>query len=596
MRQNHLDRAVPKIILMSVLLVGTVSVFLSDWGVSPSHGAPGRRVALVVGNAAYRHTVPLDNPKNDAQDIGKALKRLGFEVEVETDLSRSDFEKVLRAFGDRVEGASAALFFYAGHGIQVDGTNYLVPIDARLRKKKHLKREAISLNGILEDMEGTSKVNLVLLDACRDNPLSRSLARSLRGTRSVVGMGLAPVDASTGTLISFATKDGATASDGRGRNSPYTKALLNHIEQSGVDVRLMLGDVGSTVEEATGGKQVPWTYGSLRGRFHLARGSIIEEEAAHLTVQTDPSDAKVRILNIQPKYQPGMLLDPGRYHLEVSKSGHKTVRRWIAMGHEDVDEYISLRGGIPPVSPVQSGSLYIKTAPSGADVYVDKTHRGQAPLEIKNITAGRVRVYAEKSGYQREEKSVRIRTGKQTRLTLLLSPQAGRLEITSQPSGAEWYLDGDYVGMTSGEIDDVNPGSYRIMIKKRGYEDWSGQVMVRTGKTARVSAPLQQRSKPKDCWSNQRQGKTCKESSTDMAFVWVPKGCFQMGMSDSERRKLQGHKEYDDWFKDAEHRHKVCVDGFWMGKNEVTVGQFRKFVNASGYETEAERGDGCKIL
>ena len=256
MRQNHLDRAVPKIILMSVLLVGTVSVFLSDWGVSPSHGAPGRRVALVVGNAAYRHTVPLDNPKNDAQDIGKALKRLGFEVEVETDLSRSDFEKVLRAFGDRVEGASAALFFYAGHGIQVDGTNYLVPIDARLRKKKHLKREAISLNGILEDMEGTSKVNLVLLDACRDNPLSRSLARSLRGTRSVVGMGLAPVDASTGTLISFATKDGATASDGRGRNSPYTKALLSAALPDHPSVQrqeiILKGEVPSPLNVPTG--------------------------------------------------------------------------------------------------------------------------------------------------------------------------------------------------------------------------------------------------------------------------------------------------------------------------------------------------------
>ena len=184
-----------------------------------------RRVALVIGNSAYKNTVPLPNPRNDAQAIGAALRRVGFNVDVRVDVDKRGFDDALRRFGDRLEGATAAVFFYAGHGLQVDGRNYLLPVDARLEKARDLTYETVDVSTVLREMEATRRVNLVFLDACRDNPLSRSLANAL-GTRSVaVGRGLAPVDAATGTLISYATKDGNTAADGAGRNSPFTTAL-----------------------------------------------------------------------------------------------------------------------------------------------------------------------------------------------------------------------------------------------------------------------------------------------------------------------------------------------------------------------------------
>ncbi len=232
--------------------------------------AQARRVALVIGNASYKDTAQLTNTRNDATDIATALKRLQFEVLEGIDLDKRAMERLIRQFDQKLAGAEIALFFYAGHGMQVAGRNHLVPVDARLSAEGDIDFESLPLDLVLRRMEREAKTSLVLLDACRDNPLARNLARSM-GTRSTsVGQGLAEVKTGVGTLISFSTQPGNVALDGEGRNSPYTSALLKQIETPGRDILTILASVRGDVVKSTGGKQVPWEHTSLLGPVVLS--------------------------------------------------------------------------------------------------------------------------------------------------------------------------------------------------------------------------------------------------------------------------------------------------------------------------------------
>ncbi|MDX2156278.1 MAG: caspase domain-containing protein [Hyphomicrobiaceae bacterium] len=231
-----------------------------------------KRVALVIGNAAYKETVPLKNTRNDAKDVLTSLKRLGFEVLEGIDLDKRGMERLIRQFEQSLNGAEVGIFYYAGHGIQVSGQNLLVPIDARLSEEGDIDFETLPLSLVLSRMERTVKTSLVFLDACRDNPLARNLARAM-GTRSVnIGRGLAEVKTGTGTLISFSTQPGNVALDGTGRNSPYTTALLEEIKVPGRDILTTLAVVRGTVVKSTNGKQVPWEHTSLLGPVVLISG------------------------------------------------------------------------------------------------------------------------------------------------------------------------------------------------------------------------------------------------------------------------------------------------------------------------------------
>ena len=229
------------------------------------------RVALVIGNAAYRHAPALANPKNDAEGVAASLKRMGFEVLAGTDLEKPAMDKLLQAFADKLERADVALVFYAGHGLQVNGRNYLVPVDGKLDKESDLVFQAVALDTIQGLMEQGQRTSIMILDACRDNPLARNLARSM-GTRSGgIGRGLGAAQAGVGTLIVYATQPGNVALDGEtGANSPFTAALLAHLETKGLEVRQVLTRVRQAVIEKTRGKQVPWDSSSLTGDFYFA--------------------------------------------------------------------------------------------------------------------------------------------------------------------------------------------------------------------------------------------------------------------------------------------------------------------------------------
>jgi hypothetical protein len=228
-----------------------------------------KRVALVLGNGQYAAVNPLTNPPNDASAVGGALRALGFDVVQGIDRDKRGMELTLREFAGKVGQADLAVFFYAGHGLQVANENYLVPIDARLETENDLDLEMIKVSMIMKLMH--SSANIVLLDACRDNPLARRLQRSLGGTRSIeVSQGLAQIR-KTGieTLIEFSTAADEIADDGAGKDSPFTEALLTHIFSPGVDFQLMMRDVRRDVIKATRGEQVPAEYGSLTGKIVL---------------------------------------------------------------------------------------------------------------------------------------------------------------------------------------------------------------------------------------------------------------------------------------------------------------------------------------
>ncbi len=225
-----------------------------------------KRVALVMGNSAYVNAPALPNPRNDAQAMSATLTDLGFEVITGLDLDREGMEDAVDRFGKAAEGAELALVFYAGHGIQVAGENYALPVDARLRSERDLRR-AVPLSWLVAEAGRANRLGLVILDACRNNPLAEEMKRGMGATRAfAVGRGLARLeDAPTNTLIAYATSADATAEDGTTQNSPYTTALLEHIRTPGLEVRQLFGRVRDTVMGETNGGQTPFTYGSLGG-------------------------------------------------------------------------------------------------------------------------------------------------------------------------------------------------------------------------------------------------------------------------------------------------------------------------------------------
>ena len=250
----------------------------------------GRRVALVIGNGDYRHGVPLRNPVNDARRIASMLDDIGFEVILGLDLDRRDMEQKIQEFGNRLDGARLGLLFYAGHGMQVVGENYLIPVDAKLERERDLPFETIAMGQILRTMESSAAANLVFLDACRDNPLARSLARSL-GTRSTaVGQGLAQIQSGLGTFVAYATQPGNVALDGGGANSPFTEALAHHLATPGVDIGMAMRRVREAVVASTSGRQVPWDHSSLTGEVVL-RPTLASESVTRPATGFPPSPA-----------------------------------------------------------------------------------------------------------------------------------------------------------------------------------------------------------------------------------------------------------------------------------------------------------------
>jgi uncharacterized caspase-like protein len=233
--------------------------------VSATPASAEKRVALVIGMSQYQQVPRLTNPARDATAMTELFKKAGFDViDSQRDLGISDLRRVIREFSEKVRDADIAVVYYAGHGIEVDGTNYLVPADARLLSDFDVEDETISLDRVLKALDPVKRLKLVILDACRDNPFAKTMKRSI-ATRSV-GRGLAKIEPQmSDTLIAFAARAGAVASDGDGDNSPFATALVKYIAEPGLDLRLAFGRVRDDVLKSTSNRQEPFVYGSLGG-------------------------------------------------------------------------------------------------------------------------------------------------------------------------------------------------------------------------------------------------------------------------------------------------------------------------------------------
>jgi uncharacterized caspase-like protein len=243
-------------------LLQLAAVFCASVLAGSVHAAT--RVALVIGNSGYEHVSHLPNPGNDARDMSAALERLGFTVTTALDLDYRGMRTALRDFADKAAGADMAAIYYAGHGIEIDKQNYLIPVDAELKSDRDVSFEAIQLDHLMTALRDASGLKLVLLDACRNNPFGASMQRT-NASRSI-GRGLGRVDPPSGILVGFAAREGTVADDGKGRNSPYTTALLAHLEEPGLEIGKLFRKVRDSVYATTDGRQEPFTYGSLPGR------------------------------------------------------------------------------------------------------------------------------------------------------------------------------------------------------------------------------------------------------------------------------------------------------------------------------------------
>jgi tetratricopeptide (TPR) repeat protein len=245
--------------------IATLERFLGSQSKAATAPVGGRRVALVIGNSAYSAVGHLTNPANDARAVAASFRRLGFAEVIERhDLTAAAMTEALKAFGDQTVDADWAVVYFAGHGIEMAGTPYLIPVDARLLRDSHVSDEAIPLERVLAKVETARKLRLVILDSCRNNPFVGRMVRASAAGRSI-GSGLARIEPEGGVLVAYAAKHGTIALDGVGgeTHSPFTEALLAHIEEPGLEINFLFRKVRDKVLERSGRAQEPFVYGSL---------------------------------------------------------------------------------------------------------------------------------------------------------------------------------------------------------------------------------------------------------------------------------------------------------------------------------------------
>jgi len=350
-----------------------IMMFIFNWVISTAIYADENRVALVVGNGSY-NMAPLKNPVNDATDIAQSLQQLGFEVIRGTDLNRKQLRQHIREFGGLLKKADVGFFYFAGHGIQFDGENYLIPVSTDMQSEDEVVDEAISVSSVLHKMEGAGNaINIVVLDACRNNPFASSFRSVTRG--------LTRLDGPTGSIIAYATAPGKIASDGSGKNGLYTQHLLNYIHQPGMSIEQVFKKVRVGVIGDTGGKQIPWENSSLLGDFYFVKkaNDIKDSDPINYELRfwksADKSASRSFYQAYLEKYPDGHFSDLAERKLKQFDFGHLTIRSNVFNDRIKIDgEY---RG---------SSQLDIELKPGEHSVEVSK--EGFEPYKINVVVKG----------------------------------------------------------------------------------------------------------------------------------------------------------------------------------------------------------------
>jgi uncharacterized protein (TIGR02145 family) len=277
--------------ILTVMVLFLMPLSSSPQSTTQTSFQPQKKVALVIGNGNYISST-LSNPENDARSMKVVLQSVGFTVMEYEDLNQNQMKKAIDDFGMKLKGNEVGLFFYAGHGIQSKGYNYLIPVDAQLKSDQQVEYDCVQADRVLALMEASgTKVNIVILDACRNNPFERSW------TRSANGSGLAFMNAPRGSLIAYATSPGSTASDGSGNNGLYTSAILESIKIPDITILEMFQNVRNIVTQKSNNQQTPWESTSLTGNFYFSTGKIVQPEIQEKILVTPANETTSITLN-----------------------------------------------------------------------------------------------------------------------------------------------------------------------------------------------------------------------------------------------------------------------------------------------------------
>lgn len=326
--------AIKRILPLSVFIAIAMAFVLS--------ADAAERLALVIGNGQYE-SAPLANPVNDATDMAAALTRLGFSVILKKNASQEIMEEAIEEFGNRLKRGGIGLFYYAGHGIQAGGSNYLIPVGARIKKESDLRYRAVDAGRILDEMQNANNgMNIVILDACRDNPFSRSFRSSTRGLSIIAS-------APQGTFITYSTSPGNVAADGKGRNSPYTQSLLKHIGTPGLPIEHVFKKVRQELAAQTKGQQIPWELSSLSGDFYFKEGLVPGRETIHTgnnpAAETALEEERRKLAEERERLRKEAELTEARRKIEEEKRKLEEERKRLA--------------SVPPPDPAR-GARYIR--------------------------------------------------------------------------------------------------------------------------------------------------------------------------------------------------------------------------------------------
>jgi len=522
------------------------------------------RLALVMGNAGYLDS-PLKNPLNDAKDMTEALRKAGFTVILVENGGQREMEGAIRKFASRLNDDAVGLFYYAGHAVQIQGTNYLIPIDSGIEAETDVKYKAVNVNMILDAMGyAGNQINIVILDSCRDNPLTRSF-------RSLGKSGLAEMEGYSGTMIVYATSPGKVALDGTGDNGVFTEHLLKRMMTPGMMIEQVVKSTRIDVAKATGNEQIPWSHSSLMRDFSFiepeplaaipekpkkpdppkkekppslipknptgavsintrppgaevfvngeSRGvtpleienlpvgevdihtklegftpqywtynvepskreefefilSPVKNEKSRLFINASPSQSTIRILNISPPYVPGIRLDAGEYHVEVSQDGYETYRAWVSLKKGETKKVPVQLQAIP--EPVY-GSLTVQTSPADAQVRILNIKEKYAPgIQLQ---PGRFLVEVARNGYRTEKQWVPVGDGEAKRVEISLQHEGPRATYRDDrfivyENGILWDTRTNLMWSTSDNGKNINWDQARGFCERfqgGGYTDW----------------------------------------------------------------------------------------------------------------------------
>ncbi|RYE30997.1 MAG: caspase family protein, partial [Hyphomicrobiales bacterium] len=406
-------------------LCGLILVLLS--GLALAETPPERRVALVIGNSSYRNAPVLPNTVNDARDMVVALRKVGFEVVDGLDLDKRGMDAALTRFARLAQDADAAMFYFAGHGFQFNGENYLVPVEAKIEDEVGVQYETTRLNDVVTALNYAKGVKIMVLDACRNNPFVGLLAKRQATRGFSVGSGLAPVQRAQGMVIAYATQANDVAADGAGRNSPFTAALVREIDQPGLEVAALFRRVQKSVYDNTAGRQTPELSLSLLGDFYLNR----EETDADIWRRIRASDDPTALQSFIQRYPQSFFVIDARTRLDllerrsaVSSDRDKLVREFAErerallqrleraeqgrrqaaddLARKDIGDAV----GVPPPVPAP-GTAPIAVAPTPPPPRAqDKAERARLADELARREAELAAIETEKQRLAEERRAV----------------------------------------------------------------------------------------------------------------------------------------------------------------------------------------------